>query len=61
MQWPSFANISNPWNDNLHDFTAPNTTESTQVTLVMIKTTPSSDPYWGFSQDGQLHTFFVHG
>lgn len=48
MQWPSFANISNPWSDNLHDFTAPNTTESTKVTLVMIKTTPSSDPYWGF-------------
>lgn len=48
MQWPSFANISNPWSDNLHDFTAPNTTESTQVTLLMIKLTPSSDPYWGF-------------
>ncbi|PRQ45804.1 putative Arf GTPase activating protein [Rosa chinensis] len=30
MQWPSFVNISNPWTDNLHEFTAPNTTASPQ-------------------------------
>ncbi|KAL6223482.1 hypothetical protein ACLB2K_006868 [Fragaria x ananassa] len=30
MQWPSFVTISNPWSDNLSNFTAPNTTASTQ-------------------------------
>lgn len=40
MQWPSFVTISNPWSDNLSNFTAPNTTASTQVSLVMIRTTP---------------------
>lgn len=55
MQWPSFqystihghSDISSPWSDNLHNVTAPNTT-STQVSLIMIRTAPSSDSYMGF-------------
>lgn len=56
MQWPSFqyssihgpsSDISSPWSDSLHNVTAPNTT-STQVSLIMIRTAPSSDSYMGF-------------
>lgn len=56
MEWPSFqyssihgpsSDIPSPWSDSLHNVTAPNTT-STQVSLIMIRTAPSSETYMGF-------------